>query len=121
MKVFLDDNIESTVHTFRNTPPGWVGVKTPEEAIELLAQGQVTCISLDHDLCLPEPRNGYAVVQWLEEQVAVHGFKPPIIWVHTANTSAEQKMLAGIQAIHRFANIPYTFHPVWEPGRDDPP
>jgi len=33
-------------------PDGWIHVRTPEEAIELLRSGQVGEISLDHDLGL---------------------------------------------------------------------
>lgn len=42
MKVFLDDE--------RTTPEGWVRVYWPGESIALLQTGQVTDISLDHDL-----------------------------------------------------------------------
>jgi hypothetical protein len=98
MKVWLDD---------RRPPrdPDWVWVKTPEEAIELLATGEVTEISLDHDLGLldrsPEA-TGYDVVLWVEHQVATGGFVPPeVIVVHSANSSAAPKMERGIEAIHR--------------------
>jgi len=42
MKVFLDDE--------RATPEGWTRVFWPAEAIALLPTGEVTEISLDHDL-----------------------------------------------------------------------
>ncbi len=42
MKVYLDDE--------RPVPNGWMLVPWPEEAIGLLITGQVTEISLDHDL-----------------------------------------------------------------------
>ncbi|WP_336511202.1 cyclic-phosphate processing receiver domain-containing protein, partial [Vibrio anguillarum] len=42
MKVYLDDE--------RDTPEGWVRSYWPEEVIELLKSGNVTEISLDHDL-----------------------------------------------------------------------
>lgn len=42
MKVFLDDE--------RAAPAGWVLARWPDEAIELLRQGGVTHLSLDHDL-----------------------------------------------------------------------
>lgn len=42
MKVFLYDE--------RTTPEGWVRVYCPDEAVALLQTGQVTEISLDHDL-----------------------------------------------------------------------
>ena len=65
----------------------------------LLQTGQVTELSLDHDLGDDERGTGYDVVLWIEEEVALRGFTPPKIFVHSANSSARQKMLAGIQAI----------------------
>lgn len=65
----------------------------------LLQTGQVTELSLDHDLGDDEHGTGYDVVLWIEEAVALRGFMPPKILVHSANSSARQKMLAGIQAI----------------------
>ncbi len=93
MKVYLDDE--------RETPDGWVRVYWPDEAIELLKSGEVEEISLDHDLGDDERGTGYDVVLWLEEQVIVHGMNPPIIRVHSANSSAREKMEAGIAAIAR--------------------
>jgi hypothetical protein len=91
MKVYLDDE--------RSTPAGWVRVYWPDEAIELLRTGEVVEISLDHDLGDDERGTGYDVVLWIEEQVALHGFVPPQISVHSANVSARAKMEAGIRAI----------------------
>jgi hypothetical protein len=96
MKVFLDDE--------RVTPDGWVRVYWPDEAIDLLKSGQVTEISLDHDLGDDQRGTGYDVVLWIEEAVAVHGFVPPRIAVHSANSSARQKMEAGIRTIERLAS-----------------
>lgn len=42
MKVFLNDE--------RSTPDGWVRTFWPEEVIALLQTGEVTELSLDHDL-----------------------------------------------------------------------
>jgi hypothetical protein len=93
VKVYLDDQ--------RPTPPGWVGVRWPDEAIRLLSTGEVTDLSLDHDLGDDTRGTGYTVILWLEEAVAVGGFMPPAITVHTANASARQKMLLGVQSIQR--------------------
>jgi hypothetical protein len=95
MKVYLDDE--------RPTPEGWVGVRWPAEAIALLQAGGVEELSLDHDLGDDGRGTGYDVVLWIEEAVAIRGFKPPQIQVHSANSSARQKMLAGIAAIERLA------------------
>ena len=96
MKVYLDDE--------RKTPDGWVRVFWPDEAIVLLKSGSVEEISLDHDLGDDERGTGYDVVLWIEEQVALHGFVPSKISVHSANVSARAKMEAGIRAIMARAN-----------------
>lgn len=92
MKVYLDDE--------RVTPDGWVRIYWPDEAIPLLETGEVEIISLDHDLGDDDRGTGYDVVLWIEEAVALRGFKPPRIAVHSANTSAALKMRAGIETIY---------------------
>lgn len=96
MRVYLDDE--------RPTPDGWVRVYWPDEAIALLRQGAVTRISLDHDLGDDARGTGYDVIAWIEEAVALHGFRPPAIAVHSANPSARLRMEAGIAAIERLAS-----------------
>jgi hypothetical protein len=91
MKVFLDDE--------RTTPVGWTRVYWPSEAIQLLESGQVQEISLDHDLGDDERGTGYDVVLWIEEAVALRGFVPPVMRVHSANAAGRARMLAGIAAI----------------------
>jgi len=73
----------------------------PDEAIALLESGQVDELSLDHDLGDDVRGTGYDVVLWIEEAVALRGFKPPKITVHSANSSARDKMIAGIHAMER--------------------
>lgn len=91
MKVFLDDE--------RETPPGWVRVCWPEEAIELLKTNRVIEISLDHDLGDDQRGTGYDVILWIEEAVMTQSFVPPKIIVHSSNASARQKMELGIESI----------------------
>ena len=91
MKVYLDDE--------RIPSKGWVLVRWPDEAIDLLKTGKVEEISLDHDLGDDERGTGYDVVLWIEEQVFTNNFVPPIIKVHSANTSARTKMELGIRNI----------------------
>lgn len=91
MKVFLDDE--------RATPEGWTRVYWPSEAIALLQTGAVQELSLDHDLGDDARGTGYDVILWIEEQVALRGFSPPQIVVHSANSAARDRMLAGIRAI----------------------
>lgn len=80
MKVFLDD--------IRPAPAGWVLVKTAEEALALLRGGEVTEISLDHDLDMAEvsqTESGLSIGQsnpgaltgfWLLEQMKATGAWP---------------------------------------------
>lgn len=91
MKVYLDDE--------RETPSGWERVYWPEEAIELLKTGNVTHVSLDHDLGDDEHGTGNDVLLWIEEAVFTTDFKPPVITVHSANSSARIKMELGIENI----------------------
>lgn len=94
MKVFLDDE--------RKPPAGWVLVRWPDEAINLLKTGKVTDISLDHDLGDDKRGTGYDVILWIEKEVFTKGFKSPNIKVHSANTSARKKMELGVKSIKRF-------------------
>lgn len=97
MKVYLDDE--------RPAPDGWVRVERAADAIALLESGEVTELSLDHDLGDDAQGTGYDVVLWLEQAVALHGFRPPRIRVHTANVSARVKMEQGVAQIRRLAGI----------------
>lgn len=94
MRIFLDDE--------RVTPPGWVRTYWPDEAIKLLDKGGVTEISLDHDLGDDTRGTGYDVIVWIEEAVITRDFIPPIIKVHSANSSAKVKMQLGIDNINRY-------------------
>jgi hypothetical protein len=95
MRIYLDDE--------RATPAGWTRAYWPDEVIELLKAGGVEELSLDHDLGDDERGTGYDVVLWVEEAVALHGFVPPRMRVHSANSSAREKMEAGIRAIERMS------------------
>lgn len=95
LKVYLDDE--------RETPEGWVRVFWPEEAIKLLKTGEVTEISLDHDLGDDDHGTGYDVVLWIEEAVFTRGFIPPKMKVHSANSSAREKMELGIKNIEKIS------------------
>jgi hypothetical protein len=95
IRVYLDDE--------RPTPDGWVRVYWPEQAIALLKTGGVEELSLDHDLGDDQRGTGYDVVLWIEEAVAVRCFKPPKMFVHSANAPAREKMLAGIRSIENLS------------------
>lgn len=93
VKVFLDDE--------REVPPGWIHVRWPDEVISLLETGNVAEVSLDHDLGDDARGTGYDVICWIEEAVATRQFVPPRIHVHSANSSARERMVLGIESIAR--------------------
>jgi len=68
MKLYMDDE--------RNHPEGWTRAHNAKEAKEILAKGEVTFASLDHDLFMDRywsrdwtqpTENGYDVVRWMVE------------------------------------------------------
>jgi hypothetical protein len=99
MKVWLDDQ--------RAAPEGWVHVRTPEDAIDLLRGGSVEELSLDHDLALdvgPGERTGYDVLLWLEAEVASGRARPPAVMsVHSGNVGAVKRMEQAIESIRRLS------------------
>jgi len=91
MKVYLDDE--------RKTPEGWIRTYWPDEVIRLLQTENVEEVSLDHDLGDDDRGTGYDVILWIEEAVFTRGFVAPKIRVHSANSSAREKMELGIASI----------------------
>jgi hypothetical protein len=94
MKIYLDDE--------RPTPEGYHRCYWPSDVIKLLQTENVTEISLDHDLGDDDRGTGYDVVLWIEEQVHLNSYDPPMIKVHSANSSARQKMENGIRSILKY-------------------
>jgi len=76
MKVWLDDE--------RLEPPGWKRAYSYMDAISFLVDGNVTEISLDHDLGGFSGKTGYDVAKWIAE-MAYEGKETPIVYVHTQN------------------------------------
>jgi hypothetical protein len=97
MRLFLDD--------IRPAPESWTLAKIAADAIAFLEAGDVTELSLDHDLGEPveEVGTGYQVAVWLEEQA--HGGRwnvvPRTITIHSANPVGRANMQAAIDAIDR--------------------
>lgn len=82
-------------------------MKTPDETIELIETGGVEELSLDHDLGLRDADSreqaGYDVLLWIEGQVVLHGFRPPTLVVHSANSPARERMERAIKSMGRYA------------------
>ncbi len=93
MKVYLDD--------IRPAPAGWWLAQSVKQAIRLISRGDVTVISLDHDLG-ENRKTGDKVLTWLYTQVARYGFAPPEILIHTMNPVGRQKMETVKKLIENF-------------------
>lgn len=94
MKVYLDD-IRSPLPSYSD----WdVIVRNYESCIKILQTGKVTELSLDHDL--GTEKTGYDVLLWIEFHVVEENFKPPIIWIHTSNPVAQEKMILAVEKIN---------------------
>jgi hypothetical protein len=95
MRVWLDDQ------AVRDPMDGWTVVRTADEAIALLATGNVKMISLDHDLGEirydPYPREitGMDVVNWM----VVNKVFPKIINVHSFNVIRAKHMVKDLLAV----------------------
>jgi len=113
VKLYLDDerDVAALMDRFQKlgiaeTPEGWTRCYWPIEAIEIIKTGKVETLSLDHDLgdadrARAEGRKeivGEAVINWLEEQVMMHGFSPPKkIYIHSMNPTSSRMQ----QTAHR--------------------
>ena len=94
LRVFLDD--------VRPARDGWTLVRWPREVIAMLETGEVEELSLDHDLD-DDQITGYDVLTWIEEAVALRGFRPPGIAVDSANTVGRERVARALESIRRFA------------------
>jgi hypothetical protein len=83
MKLYLDD--------IRTPPVGWTLCRWPNDVIEYLKTMKVEEISLDHDLG-DDRITGYDVLTWIEREVYLNNYKPPIMKVHSANPVARERM-----------------------------
>jgi len=90
LKVWLDDE--------RPMPSDYnMHIKTANEAINLLSQGNVGYISFDHDLGIG--KSGYDVAKWIEKAVFERNF-PRIEWdVHSANPVGAQRIRTAMQRL----------------------
>lgn len=94
MIVWLDDE--------RPMPAGFTHhAKTAQEAIDLLATGQVKRISLDHDLGHAQ-QTGYDVARWIEQQAYAGTLAEIGLGVHTQNPVGRKNICAALQNAKRF-------------------
>jgi len=92
MKVFLDD--------LRDAPEGFIVCRTAEEAFDLIATGEVTFISLDHDL--GTELTGYNVANFIETMVHNGRIKMPSWHIHSANPIGVKRIRQALISAERF-------------------
>lgn len=92
MKIWLDDQIDDVDTPARWIPSGFVGCKTPKEAIKLLKTGKVSHIDFDHDLGDHVLGNGYTVALFIEREVHFGNIPAPSFAVHSANPVGAEKI-----------------------------
>lgn len=100
MRIFLDN--------FKEAPIGWVHAYTAEEAIRLLANFNVTDLSMDNEVNNGDAP-GYYVLNWIENQILYSHYKPPKIHTHATNANNFKRMSTIIDSINalvenRYAN-----------------
>ena len=77
MRIWLDD-----IRPMPEDFDWWC--KTAEDCIRLVAEGDVTLISFDHDL--GNGKTGYDVAKFIEEMAGTDSTSNPISWqIHSAN------------------------------------
>ena len=104
MKLWLDDErnpkdpkIQSEFGAYGDE----VWVKDAHTAIRYLRQGNVTDISLDHDLG-SGAGDGMDVAKWIEEQ-AYHGLLPRLNWfIHSMNTVSRKNMSQAMMNAEKY-------------------
>ena len=94
MKLYVDD--------CRDAPEGWTAARTYEEAMQRIASGKVTHLSLDHDLGDACGQTGYDILKMIERAMVQVGFSPPpVIKIHTANPAGYRNMKLALESIHK--------------------
>lgn len=100
INLWLDDE--------RLPPPGWVWVKSVDEAIAYLNLGVVNHMSLDHDLgvesegdplVIKEAKTGYDLTKWMAENQTWSREAPT---VHSANPAGAANMKS---VINRYGDV----------------
>ncbi len=93
MKLWIDDE--------RPKPKDFdLVARNYQEALEIIANNEITYISFDHDL--GEEKTGYDIVCWLEEEI-YYGRLKKFEWnVHSANPSGAKKMILTLEKMETF-------------------
>jgi len=107
MKIFLDN--------MRDAPEGWLAVHWPDDAILLLAQGEVTELSVDHEFGRGLRGTADTLFDWLTTAITTRALPVPKLIVHSSNSTQQARLQARADEIAQLT-------PVWvEPVRAKKP
>ena len=96
LRLYLDDE--------RPLPSGFdLLVRTVEEAIELIKQGNVEFISLDSDLGIGYTE-GFKVADWIEEAYITGEIKFVDFHPHTGNSSSFDRIMQAKRNVYKHKN-----------------
>ncbi len=100
------DDVRRTGDRTHNPSGPWERTYGYHDTLQRLLQGDITHISLDHDLDadgeLPEELTGYDIACWIEGQAAF-GRLPRMTWeVHSMNPSGAARIRQAMQSADRF-------------------
>jgi hypothetical protein len=106
IKIFLDDERDPKDPVIQNkfgATPTMLWVKTAQDAIKILSQGNVAFISMDHDLG-ENAGSGYEVAKYIEKS-AFEGTLPKLSWrIHSQNPVGARDIKFAMQSAERFWN-----------------
>ena len=104
MKVWLDDirNPASRfIQDMYGAEPDMIWVKTAEGAIDLISNGNVEFISLDHDLGCKD--SGYDVARYIEMAVQRKWIKMPKWRCHSDNPVGKDNIKRAMENAEKYA------------------
>lgn len=101
MKIWLDDQCDDPVAVKKNTPEGFVGVKSLKELQALLESRldePIEVMSFDHDLATGEP-DGYVIIKWMADHCLARW--PQEIRVHSQNHIGAENIRCYAENVRR--------------------
>ena len=94
LKLWVDD--------IRPAPEGWIWAKDYSEAMIYIRTGNVSQISLDHDLGESSEKTGYDIACQIEA-LSHSGQIPPMAWsVHSANPIGKKRIISALTSAEKF-------------------
>lgn len=102
MRLYVDDLRTTGDRTKTGPNAPWERTYGYHDTVARLSKGDVTHISLDHDLGPHGTPTGYDIAKWIEEQ-AHAGALPPMTWeVHSMNVPGSVRIKQAMRNADRY-------------------